>query len=76
SFKFTVEQLLEKLEQQEDTIDIFYRTSRIHRSLENDFNRPVWSVNYQKFSDRIEVVFIDGVTGEILGRDYYLYEDN
>ncbi|MEM9931541.1 MAG: hypothetical protein AAF840_17175, partial [Bacteroidota bacterium] len=75
-FKFTGEQLREKLEQGEDPLDIFYRTSRIHRSFENDFNRPAWVVFYQKFSDRIEIVYIDGTTGEVLGRDYHLYEDN
>ncbi|PIE47951.1 MAG: hypothetical protein CSA40_01955 [Flavobacteriales bacterium] len=73
-FKFTFEQLLDLIKKEKDTIDLFDKHTIISRGvIEQD---TVWEIVYRKTYGRRERIIVDGITGEILKRNYYLHLDN
>ncbi|WP_282165449.1 hypothetical protein [Cellulophaga baltica] len=74
-YKFTFEQLLLLLKNEQDTIDIFdKKNTTIGRK--SDESGTFWFITYYKVPMRREVIKVDGVTGEILERSFYPHEEN
>ncbi len=73
-FKFTFEQLLELINKEKDTIDLFDKNTRITRGVVKE--RTLWEIVYRKTYGRREEIVVDGITGEILERSYHLHLDN
>jgi hypothetical protein len=73
-FDFSFEQVLELLKKEKDLIDPYNKNTNISRGIDGD--KPIWEVSYRKEYGRRETIIIDGKTGEIIERDFYLHEDN
>ncbi|MCF6351031.1 MAG: hypothetical protein L3J23_08410, partial [Flavobacteriaceae bacterium] len=73
-FKFTFEQLVALLKKEKDTIDLYDKNTTIGRG--SDEKGTDWYVTYKKVLMRREFIIINGITGEILERNFHLHLDN
>ncbi|WP_010522277.1 hypothetical protein [Aquimarina agarivorans] len=73
-YKFTFEQLLELIEKEKDTIDLYDENTSIKRGILAE--GALWQIKYKKTPMRREKLKIDGITGEILVRGFHPHEDN
>lgn len=78
-YKFTFEDILkfcekENIEIKKGPILQNGWHNRIFRNVEND--NPIWSIEYLKKKDLVEIIKLDGITGKILGTETYDYINN
>ncbi|MCF6351030.1 MAG: hypothetical protein L3J23_08405 [Flavobacteriaceae bacterium] len=73
-FKFTFEQLVALLKKEKDTIDLYDKFTSITRGVVKE--GIFWEVEYKIQKNRVEEITIDGITGEILERNFHLHLDN
>lgn len=74
-YKFTFEQLVKLIENENDDIDILdKKNTTIGRKSDED--GTFWFVRYKKVPMRREVIKVDGLSGEILERSFYPHVDN
>lgn len=73
-FKFTFEQLVELLEKEKDTIDLYDKNTSITRGVIEE--GAIWQIKWKKTFDRRETLKVDGITGKILERSFHPHEDN
>lgn len=78
-FKFTFEDIIkfcqkENIEVENGPILQNGWHNEISRNIEN--GQPIWKIEHLKKTDLVEIIKLDGITGEILGAETYDYINN